>query len=826
MTLFARYFSSIKNIFSLQLVMTLSIGLLFFIGIGESYRVAPSLTLNNVCNQAELLKDSIDTSLKLGLPIEFQGFESRATGLANQSEQILSAHILPAKAGVKKALTDTEHSRLTCNMTGKELLGVLKIDWNGLIWKQPDKTSYAIVLPLEDKIDVVGDLVVSTEPGLFNEQINQQFYFLVQLILILVLLIPLLITLAQALFKKYGSWILKGVYHCTFILVAGLIMNHQVVLYADQIKAQSYSLANSLSERLNIPISMGFDLDDDLIGFEDLLGSYRSKGADISHIFLLRDGSVRYQSISAAYQQDVFATSGYSSTCTAIEDKYSSSEFIATCLELGDSPYQVLVKTPWSKVYAKLWNASRNILVLFIASVLLSNLFLNVLQSIHQQLEDETPSSKVDPVSALELVRPIYALGVLMEAINLAFLPAYLSALFEGSGTSVSTAFGLYFVCFAAVLLPAGRWSETHSLKKMMWLALLCSSVGLAGLAFTQGTASILILRGLAGAGQGILFIAVQSYLLDIQHRKPEVSGAQQLVFGFNVSTISGAAIGGLLMPILGEQVVFLLGSIIGLTCVIYTLVMIQDLPLTGEETHEIKAALPEGRESLRSKIRKLLKDIELNKTILLVGFPTKALFAGVLVFIMPMLLREMALDTDLIGQILIFYYIGVLITTALVSYVKNSNTGSEKVLFVGAIGSGIGLLVIGAQNLLLSLPALADLSLDAKQNLQVINVLAGVFIVGLSHGCIHAPVISHVVKSEMAQKVGKATTAAYYRFLERLGHVAGPALAAYFLLDSQGMTRISQFLVLGGGVMVLGTIFIALNWQNLDVNPAVNKGE
>ena len=220
MILLARCISSVKNVFSLQLVMALSIGLLFFIGVGESYRVAPSLTLNNVCNQAELLKDSIDTSLKLGLPIEFQGFEARASNLAHQSEQISSAHILPVKAGMRDVSTDSEHARLTCNMTGKALLSVLKIDWKGLIWKQPDKTSYAIVLPLEDKINVVGDLVVSTEPGLFNEQINQHFYFLFHLILVLVFLIPVVITFTQSLFEKYSAWILKGIYHCTFIAVS------------------------------------------------------------------------------------------------------------------------------------------------------------------------------------------------------------------------------------------------------------------------------------------------------------------------------------------------------------------------------------------------------------------------------------------------------------------------------------------------------------------------------------------------------------------------------------------------------------------------------
>ncbi len=817
------YYSAIKNIVSLQLVMALSVGLLFFIGVGESYRVAPFLSLTNVCNQAELLQDSINTSLQLGLPIEYQGFDARASNLAIQSEQIESANVLPSQTNVRVNTTEFKWNSLTCQMTDKQLLGVLDIDWKGLIFEKPNNTTYEIVLPLQDKIGQVGNLVVVTEKGLFSDQINLYFGRLFVLSLLSILLVPVLINIAQVFTEKHKSWVLKGTYHFTFVLIAGLIINDQISLYAGQIQSQSSSLANSLSERLNMPSNMGFDLDEDISGLETLLENYRSKSADISHIYLLKNGEAGYRSIAQAFlTQDTQDVTW--SKCEEIKAEYQHSRFIVTCLPLGDSPYQVLVKTPWSKVYAKLWNASRNILVLFIASVLLSNLFLNVLLSIQEDLGTRQKNNsvsqegfRVDPFRALQLIRPIYALGVLMEAINLAFLPAYLGDIFSASDLPVSMAFGLYFVCFAAVLLPAGRWAETHSLKAMMWGALVISSFGLAGLAFTEQVDLILLLRGLAGAGQGVLFIAVQSYLLQIQHQKPEISGAQQLVFGFNISTISGATIGGLLMPILGEKMVFLLGGFIGFACVVYTLIMIRDLSVDKDSSgEELGVEFVESRDSLLHKFRHLLRDAELNKTILLVGFPTKALFAGGLIFVMPMMLREMALDTDLIGQILIFYYIGVLITTALAGYIGRRYKNAEVFLFIGSVGSGIGLLIIGAQDFLLATSFVMQLSDEIKQSLQVLNVLLGVFVVGLSHGCIHAPVISHIVKSEMAHKVGQATTAAYYRFLERLGHVAGPALAAYFLIDIQGNTRVSQFAWVGGILMLLGGVFIILNWRNL----------
>ena len=61
--------------------------------------------------------------------------------------------------------------------------------------------------------------------------------------------------------------------------------------------------------------------------------------------------------------------------------------------------------------------------------------------------------------------------------------------------------------------------------------------------------------------------------------------------------------------------------------------------------------------------------------------------------------------------------------------------------------------------------------------------VIAGVISVGIAHGFINAPVVTHVAHSELARQIGANSATTAYRFLERIGHVVGPVLVAQLFL-------------------------------------------
>ncbi len=813
----------------IHFVLALSISLLVFIGIGECYRVYPAIQFNNLCNQAELLKSSIETNLKLGVPLEFKGFKQRALELSQKSEQINQVIIVPGYQTGKinsqnKTISPENKSTvaLNCNNNDEMLNKSLNIDWRSILFMPGKAVDYQITMNLSNKFTTVGQLKITPTANIFTQEISFRFNKIISTSILIVIFTPFIILFCKNILPANAEVVQKAIYHLCFLVIGIVIVTNMLQLYSKSIKQQSHSLAYSLSERLDTPLELGFDLYDDLSGFKQLLEEYRKKSNDISHIYLIKQNNVVSSSLAENYEDFNLPVSLNSPPCDSYKLNPTSDQFINSCLPLGKSDYTLLVLTPWVKIYNKLWRATRNILVLFLASSLISNIILNVLLSVQAQTRKQRSSkvgeqrqsplkNKIDSPQvefsnrkknkkhqlkqplALQIIKPVFALGTLIEAINISFLPSYFSDIFRDSGYSVSLAFGIYFIFFAITLIPAGRWAEQHSHKRMILAGLLISVVALASLYTAESVWLILILRAVAGIGQGLLFISVQSYLLAIENEYKGIKCSDQIVIGYNVSMISGAAIGGLIMPILGEVTTFLAGALVGTCCLIYTLIMVKDIKQSDTSSDLIKKSSP------KLQLGQLLQDKLILRTFLLVGFPAKALFTGVLILIMPIMLRSKELSTDTIGQILLFYYIGVLFTTKILAEMSQLFKRTEWVLFSGCVGSGIGLLLISAQGWL-------------PDSNEMVLILSGILMLGIFQGLIHAPVISYIVTCQSANQIGRSTVAAAYRFLERLGHVMGPSIATFFLLQNDGSINNQHMVTIAIAIILMAVAFILLS--------------
>jgi drug/metabolite transporter (DMT)-like permease len=78
---------------------------------------------------------------------------------------------------------------------------------------------------------------------------------------------------------------------------------------------------------------------------------------------------------------------------------------------------------------------------------------------------------------------------------------------------------------------------------------------------------------------------------------------------------------------------------------------------------------------------------------------------------------------------------------------------------------------------------------------------------VGLAHGFINAPVVTHVAHSQLSKEIGANSVTTTYRFVERIGHVAGPVLVAQlFLIWGQSPQILTG---IGIATVVLGFLFL-----------------
>jgi dipeptide/tripeptide permease len=145
-------------------------------------------------------------------------------------------------------------------------------------------------------------------------------------------------------------------------------------------------------------------------------------------------------------------------------------------------------------------------------------------------------------------------------------------------------------------------------------------------------------------------------------------------------------------------------------------------------------------------------------------------------------------------------YGLGVVAASGHISRVVDRTRNTQSILFWGATLSGAGLVLIGfvgnVSNALLGTAI----------------VIIGVVVVGIAHGFINAPVVTHVGQSDLADRIGANPVTTTYRFLERIGHVAGPFLVSQlFLIWGQGLYILTWIGITTAG---LGVLFLLGNFS------------
>jgi predicted MFS family arabinose efflux permease len=290
-----------------------------------------------------------------------------------------------------------------------------------------------------------------------------------------------------------------------------------------------------------------------------------------------------------------------------------------------------------------------------------------------------------------------------------------------------------------------------------------------------------------------MLFIGIQAYILAVASPQKKTQGADIIVFGFQGGMISGMAIGSLLVTYLGAQGVFVVSGAIGLATALYSILLIP-----GDiRRKEMKLGLAAALRRVGSDLRSVIGSGEFLRTMFCIGIPAKAILTGTITFALPLLLTQQGYRQEEIGQIIMLYGMGVVAASTYISRVVDRTRNTDGILFWGAALSGIGLWLLG----LMGAPVLGDGLLGT------VVVVTGVILIGLAHGFINAPVVTHVAHSDLAARIGANPVTTAYRFLERVGHIFGPLLVGQlFLIWGQNPQVLTW---IGGGAAMLGVLFI-----------------
>jgi MFS family permease len=766
-------------------ILALSLLLLIFIGLGDAYKNYTNFTNDKIYAQGQIIQNSIKTFLDAGLPLEqFSRFNGLTEPLLKEDSSIEQISIV----------NKPQEKLLFCNnkqIRGNEDYCKKIFSWSDSRFQPEDnhyqlrenQEFYQVVLSLKNKFGEVGELQIISAKSTIREKVLHYFLFIgiISFGFLVIFLIIAFLFYKNPFQKERKSKLLEIAYSTIYIVVASLVVFSLTFLYSEGIQAKTQAMTNSLSSRLDAALELGLDLAD-FEGIDKIFDNYIKLNPEIAYITLKSDD-----------KNILTSPSNYSEKNIVLDQKHFEYEVDLSSANQKISLYAVLIRSPKNIIYSKIWRSVKNFLALFVASGFITVIFLNLLNSLTNKPNMETEEYQ-DFV--LKQIEPLYFLGSFIDGLALSFLPQYLQNMAVESNVNpnfVSTQFTVFFLGWAIAMIPTTKWIQKKGIKPvLMWVSFLIVLMSIL-MAFVTNFYMMYVVRAMAGACQGFLVVAVQDYILQVTSEQKKTQGSAMMVFDFFGARLSSTAIGALLSVYVGIQGVFIIAIFISLVSLLYCCKFIPNStpqvqlfsPEQNQQPDENLVPVQQDIQNIqkhrtfRHDLIDTFKDWQFFKTLTLIGLPYRAVFTGVTVFALPLLLKQQGYQPEDIGQILMFYAAGILISSTLISPIVDRIGRADFVLILGCITSGLGLFLVGLMS-----GNFWDQNYSAY--LPTIIVLLGIIIVGIGHGFINAPSFTYITQTKVAKNIGENNVGALYRVSERAGQIAGPIIVGQLLLFNQ----------------------------------------
>ncbi|MCL6271448.1 MFS transporter [Sansalvadorimonas sp. 2012CJ34-2] len=780
--------SSGLRVFGSALISILTLLLLVYAGYGETLLTYKKLEQEQASAQAGLVQSSIESALQSGIPL------SDISGIDRLVQSTLLS--LPAVSGV--TVLDTAGRQVYPRSFENALLDISTMSSMQSHTMTEDEQVIEINLPLKSRLETEGFLQIALSKPYIEQTVQQIFTPLFIIAMVLAgLALPATWLLARSPLTRF--WQEQGWFTFSFTAMSLVLVMVLTGLYIQSAGHRVEQVNDSLVARLSIADSHGIPLHL-LSGIDSLLQEYQVLNPELETVTLSQNGFVQYSSDpELLYSQPV-------------RDFYQLSDSSV----LSNSGLRLTTTMPFSQVVFQVLRAGKNFAILYLTTLLLSLLFNRL---VRQPGRKQAARNGTLADRSLEILRPLFFIAVFMESLHTALLPELLNkaATSAGLGTGLtSTLFMLYFLSFALTLLPGNRLCKSLGNRKVMLVGFVMAAAGSFSLAFGFSGSStlsptlglVIFARVLAGIGQSLLMVAVQNEILANTNISNRTSGASIIVSSFNGGFICGTALGALLASYVGATGVFIISGLSGIFALLLAVLMVTTgVGSAGSEPNNIAGEM--------QKMKALLKHRDFLGTMLCIGIPAKATLTGIVTFALPLVMTQAGFASEDIGQIIICYAIAVLLATRVLAPRIDRHGNTRSVLVSAMLFSGIAVLVTAGGLLLAA---------EEGQRLPgALTMLAGVFLLGLSHGGINAPVVSHVTSVVDDKTASQQSTVTFYRFLERFGHVLGPLLVGQILILAASGQQALLWLAIG--LMMLALMFYLLSRSTQPEDRPVDKG-
>jgi len=773
------------------LILCLTFVLMVFVGYGESRRTYYRFRIETAILQSDTFLDIVAPFIDAGFPLTmYSGYEGISQVFLESNEDI---QIFAVVNSNEEIIFEKNRSVQLDNNSFKPAKIRIKDSDDISLFESDDMFRLERNLPAEKdgrSGRVVFYLSKEVSHVFLIESYQIVFYFLIGACLFITLAFYIAtskrITKTRKSNKARDSFI-KLFYLIIFIILGIVVTLTTIQIYSAGVRGKADAIGTLLARRLYPVSDLGLDYQD-LKGVDTILIDFK-KRYDIVDSVSLITSEIRSPDDKNSQQGYILYDSNPSQIGLVFNPDLSRHLiFDATLYESVQNGFiqRLLIKisVPRKEINQAVMNSFINFSALLIGCALIAMIFLNVGLAIATSLGQGTDS--LSSFESLQLIKAAYFLVVFISAMAVPFLPLLVSELNNGSVSSLP--FMIYYLAFAAVLIPSGNMAAKGKIKKTMALGFIAELIGGLLVAFSSSLPLLTLGRAMCGVGQGFFLIGFQSYVISVTPPEKRTQGAAIKVIARNSALIAGTAIGALLYVFMGYRNLFILSAAISILGFLYLLLMV-----------------PQTEQKFSSNTKKLelknisfvLKDSGFLKVLLLTGIPAKMGITGVVNFAVPLLMGSMGFTPEAIGRFLMLFFIVSMITTKIASKQADKSGNTKGALFFSSMIGGIGMLLMGFQTLVLG------------QNYNVITI-AGLMMIGISNGLISAPIITQITKTRASDKVGHSPMIAIYIFLERFGHILGPGILSALIVFSGNETAIGIGLF-GSASLFLGLLFFII---------------
>lgn len=412
------------------------------------------------------------------------------------------------------------------------------------------------------------------------------------------------------------------------------------------------------------------------------------------------------------------------------------------------------------------------------------------------------PRTMDDPSRLGMVARPAMFAFLFAMALPLGFLPLYarsllgpgvedgMAAMLVAMPTAVEMAAGL------AMALLAGRVIDVRG-----WLAPAAWGMGLAvagnlACALADSLWTLSAARALAGLGYGLVWMALQGFVVNLGPARYRGRNMTALVAGLFAGHMTGAAVGGMLASQLGPRPVFVVGAVMVLAAALALRTLLW--PYRGAGGRRAVVNTPSLGVAAGPGLRSLLRDK--GYVVLLLGsvVPFSIAQVGLLSYALPLYFDALGASTADVGRVIMLYgfcviYVGPLLGKA----TDGSHHWKRWIAAGGLVGAGGLLMLQWAPGLW--------------------GVTAAVFLLAVASCLAGAAQTPYMLARESVQAYGAAGATGIMRGADKFGQMLGP-LVVGALFAGIGM---AAALVWTGVMYLAGTL---LFWR-LAPDDAREKG-